>query len=230
MHARSGLLALALLIGGCRSVSPQLPVSGDEELCCKTASSDNVSFVGCRVAQLCRTAEPVWVRGPLACGEVDAKKCEGGRCCELLVPAEPQAEPPPEPPPEPERAEILADPLQVRELPRAVVVPKVLCPGTIERGIEGVVVLQVNIDVDGRVTQVEVRSSLDVECDAVAREALRSAVFKPARDLGGEPVAFALRYEYAFVVADTEPAPAPASGAASPSKAEPEGSGQGEQP
>lgn len=210
-----GALLVALAgLGGCRVVSPELPVSGSEELCCKAAASDNVSFAGCRVARVCRANESVWVRGDLSCGAVEPRSCQGGRCCELAV-DEDEAQP--EPPPPSADAQILTDPLQIRELPRPVAVPRVLCPGTLERGIVGVVVLQVNVDAAGAVSEVEVRSGIDAECDTVAREALRSAVFKPARDLDGEPIAFALRYEYAFELADeVDPAPAPAANPAEP--------------
>ena len=204
---RSLLLVISLAsvgsLAACRQVAPEIPVSGDEELCCKSASSDNVSFSGCRVTEVCRSSESVWVRGPVECAPADSASCEGGRCCTLQLPPEPEPEPGPEAPPAPGE-ELLTDPLQIRELPRPLAVPKLLCPGTLERGITGTVVLQVNIDPRGAVTEVGVHSGIDPECDEVAREALRGAVFKPARDLEGEPVAFALRYEYRFVVADED--------------------------
>lgn len=81
----SGLLGLALVLAACRGAAPELPVEGHHELCCKTASPDNVSFVGCRAARHCRAGESVWVRGPVRCTPAGVKGCASERCCTLAV-------------------------------------------------------------------------------------------------------------------------------------------------
>jgi hypothetical protein len=89
----SGLLGLGLMIGGCRGASPELPVEGHRELCCKAANPDGVSFEGCRATSYCRASESVWVRGPVSCTPVGEQGCAGERCCKLAVEPEPEPEP-----------------------------------------------------------------------------------------------------------------------------------------
>jgi periplasmic protein TonB len=66
-------------------------------------------------------------------------------------------------------------------------------------GREGQVVLDVDIDAQGKVGVVRVVEGLDAELDHAAREALRRCVFTPA-EVGGAPVATRIRYTYTFVI------------------------------
>lgn len=83
------VIALGWLVAmsvGCRSRDlTKSPLGGHIELCCRSASDDHASFRGCRATNKCWSNEPVWVRGPLMCGPVEAETCEGARCCSLDV-------------------------------------------------------------------------------------------------------------------------------------------------
>lgn len=210
----SALLCLSL--AGCRvDADAAEPVAGSQELCCKQAGDDNVSFVGCRATGHCRNSEPVWVRGPVSCGPVEPEGCEGGRCCTLVV--DPTASPAdealadavaevadelPDAPPPPER--ITPVPLDWQATPTPVAIPNYVCPATLERGVTGHVLLHVEVDGAGRVTQVAIRESLDPECDALARDALLHAEFEPALSPTGEPMAASMRWVYSFDAAPEE--------------------------
>ena len=216
--ARAPICAVLLglvSISACHTVAPEAPLEGHREMCCKAAAADNVSFVGCRATAVCRATESVWVRGPLECTPVGVQGCEGGRCCSLVVEGEParppnppaldpdpaaDSEPPEAEPVAPGRAPQPLDATELSTLPRPVAVPKMICPGVSERGVEGKVELAVLVDVRGSVAQVELREGFDSECDAIAEQALRNAHFKPASDLQGVPAAFWLRYNYSFVL------------------------------
>jgi len=76
----AGLISLA---AGCRAPAPLEP-GHSAALCCKAAADDEVSFIGCRQARVCRANESVWVRGPLACTDA-SDSCKEGLCCELVI-------------------------------------------------------------------------------------------------------------------------------------------------
>lgn len=192
-------------------------MAGDLELCCKHAI-DDVTFVGCRATGICRASESVWIRGPLTCTADTPDECAGGRCCTLdlealatrgnvvtpdkLVVDTPASTPSTEPTPDP--APISPIPLEWQPLPKPVSMPLLVCPATAERGVTGTVVMQVEVDETGAVTDVVIRSGFDPECDALARDALLHADFEPARSPDGEPIASSLRYEYEFTLAAEE--------------------------
>ncbi|MFV8753826.1 hypothetical protein ACNOYE_25050 [Nannocystaceae bacterium ST9] len=89
--AAAGLFAL---LAGCRiEDAPEQPIADHVALCCKANAGSPLRFTGCRPSNRCRTSETLWLRGPVACGPVDAERCEGGRCCALEV----QTPTPPEP-------------------------------------------------------------------------------------------------------------------------------------
>jgi TonB family protein len=176
-------------------------MTGDLELCCKAANDDDISFVGCRPAGLCRANESVWVRGPLTCAS--GPECAGGHCCALdledgevvvatkpIAIDEPERTPVVEPAPEP--ASITPVPLDWTPAPTPVMVPKLVCE------VGGTVMLDVEVDETGRVTEVEIRERLDPECDALARDALLHAEFEPALTPDGRAVASSLAYAYEF--------------------------------
>lgn len=85
----------------------------------------------------------------------------------------------------------------VRRLPVPLRVRKHECPKTRE-GVEGTVVLKVQIRRDGTVRRARVVKGIDPTCDRVALGALRSAKFKPALVGNNQPADFEIRYEYAF--------------------------------
>jgi protein TonB len=86
--------------------------------------------------------------------------------------------------------------------PDPVKVPKLQCEQALEEGLEGTVVLAVQIRADGTLRQVKVSSGMGNSCDKVAIKALRSARFKPAIATNGKPVDYELRYEYVFRLAN----------------------------
>jgi TonB family protein len=218
------LLGLLALLGsaGCRVTAPEGLVEGHHELCCKAANPDNLGFVGCRASSSCRTSERVWVRGPVSCAPPEPQRCAGGLCCELDLGAvaqleldaelrfdgarvdaelpEPALEPvlelAPEPTPEPRP--IVPVPLDWQARPTAITIPKLVCPATLERGVVGSVVLRVDVDASGRVTEVSIRSGIDPQCDALAREALLHAEFEPALTPAGEAIASSSTWVYEF--------------------------------
>jgi periplasmic protein TonB len=55
-------------------------------------------------------------------------------------------------------------------------------------GLQGLMVIETEIDEDGRVTQTKLRKGLEAELDQECLEAVRSARFQPAT-LGGKPIA-----------------------------------------
>lgn len=212
------MLAPTLGVGGCRGGAAEQPMAGDLELCCK-AAVDEVSFVGCRPTGHCRTSESVWIRGPLTCTADEPEQCAGGRCCALdlatvaalgpIPPIGPGSTSTTTPTRAPvdslEPARITPVPLDWSPLPTAISVPRLLCPATAERGVTGVVVMQVEVDADGRVTAVAIRSGFEPECDALARDALLHAEFEPALNPEGQPIASSLRYEYEFALTEHPP-------------------------
>ena len=225
LSTRSGSAALALAFGlalglaGCRGGAAEQPLVGDLELCCKSANPDEVSFVGCRAADVCRATEEVWIRGPLTCTVDGPEQCAGGRCCSLDLdalalragPGMPSPTPTdpsdgvdePVPVEVPEPAPVTPIPLDWSGRPTPVFIPKLVCPATDDRGVTGAVVLWLEIDATGRVTEAAIRESLDPECDALARDALLHAEFEPGLNPDGQPIATALRYRYEFTASPT---------------------------
>lgn len=100
--------------------------------------------------------------------------------------------------PAPEPMPIVPVPLDWQARPTAVTIPKLLCPATLERGVVGSVVLLVDVDASGRVTEAKIRSGVDPQCDALAREALLHAEFEPARMPAGQPIASSTTWVYEF--------------------------------
>jgi periplasmic protein TonB len=92
--------------------------------------------------------------------------------------------------------------LFIKDLPKPVKVPKIDCPATAQLGVQGDVILKVQIGRDGKIRGVKVLSGIGQGCDEIAAKALRQARFKPAIGTNGSPVDFELRYEYAFTVND----------------------------
>jgi len=92
--------------------------------------------------------------------------------------------------------------LFIKDLPKVVKVPKIECPATAELGVQGDVILKVQIDREGKIRKVKVVKGIGQGCDQVAIKALKKARFKPAVGTNGKPVDYELRYEYAFTVND----------------------------
>jgi protein TonB len=92
--------------------------------------------------------------------------------------------------------------LFIKDMPQAVKVPKIECPATAELGVQGDVILKVQITAEGKIRDVKVVKGIGQGCDQVAVKALKQARFKPAVGTNGKPVDFELRYEYAFTVND----------------------------
>jgi protein TonB len=92
--------------------------------------------------------------------------------------------------------------LYIRELPAVINVPQEQCPAVQELGIEGVVILTVQVRRDGSVKDVKVARDIGHGCGKVAAKALRKAKFRPAIATNGQPADFELRYEYEFQLGD----------------------------
>ena len=88
--------------------------------------------------------------------------------------------------------------LYIRELPQVLSVPQEQCPAVQELGIEGVVILTVQVRRDGTIKEVKISKDIGHGCGKVAAKALRRARFKPAVATNGQPADFELRYEYEF--------------------------------
>ena len=92
--------------------------------------------------------------------------------------------------------------INIRRLPDPVNIPKINCPASKSKGLEGVVVLKVQVQRDGKVRRVRVVKGIGADCDKVAAKALRLARFKPAIGTNGKAVDHELRYEYEFILRD----------------------------
>lgn len=92
--------------------------------------------------------------------------------------------------------------LYIRELPAVVHVPQEQCPAVQEFGIEGVVILNVQVRRDGTVKDVKIGRDIGHGCGKIAARALRKAKFRPAIATNGQPADFELRYEYEFQLGD----------------------------
>jgi TonB family protein len=88
--------------------------------------------------------------------------------------------------------------LSIKTLPEPLKVPELKCPAVQDLGVEGVVVLTVQVRSDGTVRSVKVSKSMGYGCDKVAADALRKAKFRPAIATDGKPADYELRYEYEF--------------------------------
>ncbi len=88
--------------------------------------------------------------------------------------------------------------LYIRDLPQVLSVPQEQCPAVQELGIEGVVILTVQVRRDGSIKDVKISKDIGHGCGKVAARALRRARFKPAVATNGQPADFELRYEYEF--------------------------------
>ena len=97
---------------------------------------------------------------------------------------------------------------EVEELPPILVFPALLEDGFVqapypeaakEAGIEGVVILLIEIDVDGSVSYVEVLQPAGNGFDEAAVEAAKGFRFSPAEDVNG-PTPVAIEFEYGFVL------------------------------
>jgi protein TonB len=92
--------------------------------------------------------------------------------------------------------------LYIKSMPDPVKVPKIDCPATAQLGVQGDVILKVQIARDGKIRSVKIIKGIGHGCDEVAVKALKGARFKPAIGTNGQAVDFELRYEYAFTVND----------------------------
>lgn len=92
--------------------------------------------------------------------------------------------------------------LFIKDMPMPVKVPKIDCPATAQLGVQGEVILKVQIARDGKIRGVKVVKGIGQGCDEVAVKALKQARFKPAIGTNGQPVDYELRYEYAFTLND----------------------------
>jgi periplasmic protein TonB len=91
---------------------------------------------------------------------------------------------------------------QVSQLPHFITQVKAVYPEAAKHSsIEGLVVLQVEIDAEGRVMDVQVAQSLGFGCDEAAVEALKQSTFSPAYE-DGKPVPVRLRIPYRFKFTD----------------------------
>jgi len=80
--------------------------------------------------------------------------------------------------------------------------PKVECPAVKAQGLQGTVVLLVQIRGDGSIRRVRVKQGIGRECDQIAVTALKKARFAPATSTLGKPMDFELKYEYEFRLSD----------------------------
>ncbi|MCA9714039.1 MAG: TonB family protein, partial [Myxococcales bacterium] len=92
--------------------------------------------------------------------------------------------------------------LHIKTLPRVIKVKELQCPAVRELGIEGTVVLKVQVRKTGDVRDVSVVKGIGHGCDKVAAKALRGSRFKPAIATNGKPADYELRYEYEFQLED----------------------------
>lgn len=92
--------------------------------------------------------------------------------------------------------------LFIKSMPDPLKVPKIDCPASAQLGVQGEVILKVQIARDGKVRSVKVVKGIGHGCDEVAIKALKQARFKPAIGTNGQAVDFELRWEYAFTVND----------------------------
>ena len=88
--------------------------------------------------------------------------------------------------------------LYIRDLPQVLSVPQEQCAAVQELGIQGVVILTVQVRRDGSIKDVKISKDIGHGCGKVAARALRRAKFKPAVATNGQPADFELRYEYEF--------------------------------
>ena len=91
---------------------------------------------------------------------------------------------------------------QVSQLPHFVTQIKAVYPESAKHSnIEGVVVLQVDIDATGKIMNIEVAQSLGFGCDEAAVAAIQQSTFTPAYE-GTEAVPVRIRIPYRFKFTD----------------------------
>ena len=89
---------------------------------------------------------------------------------------------------------------EVSQLPQFKTQVKAVYPeGAKRAGIEGVVILQVDIDAAGAVMDVQVVQGLGSGCDEAAAEAMKQSTFTPAL-AGADPVPVRIRIPYRFKI------------------------------
>jgi len=89
---------------------------------------------------------------------------------------------------------------EVSQLPKFKTQVKALYPeGAKRAGIEGVVILQVDIDATGAVMDVSVVQGLGSGCDEAAVDAMKQSTFMPAY-AGADPVPVRIRIPYRFKI------------------------------
>ncbi|HFE44868.1 MAG TPA: TonB family protein [Nannocystis exedens] len=92
--------------------------------------------------------------------------------------------------------------LAIKTLPKPLKIPVIQCPAVEDLGVEGTVILAVQVRADGKVRRVKVTKGMGYGCDKVAQKALRKAKFRPAIGTDGKPADYELRYEYEFQLDD----------------------------
>lgn len=91
---------------------------------------------------------------------------------------------------------------QVGQMPRMKTVVKPAYPEAAKRAnVEGVVILQVEIDASGTVMDAQVVKSLGSGCDEAALEAVKQTSFVPAYE-DGKPVPVRIRIPYRFKIGE----------------------------
>ncbi len=79
-------LALASGLACAKGPPPEAPITNAEQMCCQKGDAETGLFGGCEVSpkiRQCPESHPLWIRGTISCGPVDAENCLGGRCCEF---------------------------------------------------------------------------------------------------------------------------------------------------
>jgi TonB family protein len=118
-----------------------------------------------------------------------------------------QAPPPPDgdvPP-----TEASEPPAPVIVPPRAIEVPQAVYPAAaLEAGVEAAVELLIDIDAEGKVTQVELKTLAGHGFDEAAVAAVRTMIFHPAT-VDGEPAPVRISYTYRFTIERKVVAPPP---------------------
>ncbi len=91
---------------------------------------------------------------------------------------------------------------QVGQMPRMKMVVKPVYPEVAKKAnVEGVVILQVEIDASGTVMAAQVVKSLGSGCDEAALEAVKQTAFVPAYE-DGKPVPVRIRVPYRFKIGE----------------------------
>lgn len=120
-----------------------------------------------------------------------------------IQPPPPKKEPTPPPAPSVGQGDSAVRSIaQVSQIPHFVMQTKPVYPETAKRSnIDGVVLLQVDIDATGKIMNVVVVQSLGFGCDEAAVKALKESTFTPAYE-GTEPVPVRITIPYRFKFTD----------------------------